>query len=599
MSLIVSLLKTSPMTDRWLVFNSLFPVLWIVVVATVLALVFVWLEWKKDYPFKLLRSFAQIVAVASVTILILRPAIKKEYDGKQTILLTPNFSREQVDSLLSLYPKSKLIRTSGTVAYRDAGVEDVLDEITGVIYVAGDGFNPAELDEISGKEFIYVSSPKPNGIVSIIPEQQPRVNQITEIHVGVNGDAAKILVKSPGRIEDSVQVNQKTGASVLRIRPKQAGQFLYSIITKDQNGSVIEQQPLPLDVLPEQKLRILILQDYPTAEVRYLKNFLADRGHTITLRYQLSRNIYRHEFANSEQKKINRIESEMLSDFDLVVADADVLKKISAGERKQLTTSLRQGLGLLILFNESPQQNKSLDDVLGISFVATKTDTAYVPIVSGTTTMVRTLGATALPEESFTPLLQTADRKILSGYRFHGIGKSGFNVTTETYRFLIEGNEGAYAAIWTPLLSQLSRKKQENFSIHILTEQPIYTDEPVSIEILAASGKPSLIADSMRIALTEDVLIDDRWIGKAWFDKPGWHTLTKPGDSTVVNLYVYKNDELKSVRLHNQQRLNSLRQVSKDRQPVGASVSYEPISSAWFFISFLIAAGFLWLSPKL
>jgi hypothetical protein len=587
------------MTDRWLVFNSLFPVLWVVVAATVLALVFVWLEWKKDSRFKVLRSLAQIVAVASVAILILHPSIKKEFDGKQTILLTPNFNREQVDSLLSLYPKAKLIRTSGAVAYRDADAEDVLDEITGVIYVAGDGFSPAELDEIPEKEFVYVSSSRPNGIVSIIPGQQPRVNQITEIHVRVNGNAAKVLVKSPGKIEDSTLVDQKNGSSVLRIRPKQAGLFLYSILTKDQNGSVIEQQPLPLDVLPEQKLRILILQDYPTAEIRYLKNFLADRGYAITLRYQLSRNIYRHEFANSEQKKINRIDNKVLSEFDLVIADADVLKKLSAAERKQLTTSLRQGLGLLILFNESPHQNKSLDDVLGISFIATKTDTAYLPINPGTTTMVRTLGATALSEGSFTPLLQTSDKKILSGYRFHGIGKSGFNLTTETYRLLIEGNEAAYAAIWTPLLSQLSRKEQENFSMRILTQQPIYIDEPVSVEILAASGKPSLIADSMHIPLTEDVLIDDRWIGKTWFDEPGWHTLTIPEDSTRVNLYVYKNEELKSVRLNNQQKLNSLRKASKDVQSTVVSVSYEPISSAWFFMSFLIAAGFLWLSPKL
>jgi hypothetical protein len=587
------------MTDRWLVFNSLFPVLWVVVAALVLALVFVWLEWKKESRFRLLRSLAQIVAVASVAILILRPAIKKEYDGKQTILLTPNFDREQVDSLLSLYPKAKLIRTSSAVTYRDAEAQNALDEITGSIYITGDGLSPSELDEIPKKEFVYVSSSQPNGIVSIIPDQQPRINQTAVIHVRVNGNATKVLVKSPGKIEDSVLIDQKNGFADLRIRPKQAGQFLYSILTKDQNGSVIEQQPLALDILSEQKLRILILQDYPTSEVRYLKNFLADRGHAITLRYQLSRNIYRHEFANSEQKKINHIESGMLSDFDLVVVDADVLKKISAGERKQLTTSLHLGLGLLILFNESPQQNKSLDDVLGISFVSTKTDTAYIPIVPGTTTMVRTLGATARSEESFTPLLQTADKKILSGYRFHGIGKSGFNLTTETYRFLIEGNEGAYTAIWTPLLSQLSRKKQENFSIRILTQQPIYTNEPVAFEVLAASGKPSLIADSVRIPLTEDVLIDDRWIGKTWFDEPGWHTLAIPEDSTRVNLYVYKDDELRSVRLNTQQKLNSLRQVSNDSQAAGGSISYEPISSVWFFMVFLMAAGFLWLSPKL
>jgi hypothetical protein len=598
MSSIVSLLKTFPMTDRSLVFHSLFPEIWVLIAAVTLAIVFVTLEWKKDSRFKLLRSFAQLVAVASVALLILRPSIRKEYDGNQTIILTPNFKREKVDSLLSLYPNAQLKRTKQAGDYRDAQVIDALDEIRGATYVIGDGFNAAELDEIPAKQFDYIPGPQATGIISVVTEQ-PRVNQTSKIQVRVNGSAKTVVIKSPGRAEDSITVVGDKSWSQLKIRPKQAGQFLYSIITKDEKGVVVEEQPLALNILPEQKLRILILQEYPTSEVRYLKNFLADRGHAITLRYQLSRNIYRHEFANSEQKKISRIDSESLSGFDLAVVDSDVLKKLSMGERKQVSNSIRSGLGLLVLFNESPQTNKSFDDVIGVSFAPARTDTAYLPIVPGATTVVRTLGATALTEESFTPLLQTTDKKILSGYRYHGLGKSGFNLVTETYRFLIEGNETIYAAIWSPLLSELARKKQENFSIRILTPEPIYANEPVSIEILAASGQPSLMSDSVSIPLTEDVLIDDRWIGKTWFGESGWHTLTIPEDSTKVNLYVYKKDELKAVRLVNQQKLTSFRNSSNKGTSINSVTGYEVISPVWFFMTFLIAAGFLWLSPKL
>lgn len=586
------------MTDRWLVFNSLFPVTWVIVAGVIVTVIAVVLEWKKNSRFRFLRLFAQVIVVFSIVVLILRPAVKREYDGNQTILLTENFARPQVDSLLARLPKAQLARTAKVSPYRNAQLITALNDLNGVIYVVGDGLTPGELDEIPEKQFTHLSSSSPKGIISVVSEEA-RVNQLTNIHVRVSGEAnEKVLIKSPGKIEDSVSIT-KNDYSTLKIRPKQAGQFLFSILTKDKNGSIVEEQPLALEVLPEQKLRILILQEFPTAEVRYLKNFLADRGHSITLRYQLSRNIFRHEFANSDQKKINRVDNETLSAFDLAVVDSDVLKKLSAAERKQLSNSLRQGLGVLVLFNESPQQTKSADDLPGISFVATKTDTAYLSITSGATTMVKTLGATAQPNESFVPLLQTSDRKVLSGYRYHGLGKVGINLVTETYRFLIEGHENTYASIWSPLLTSLSRKKQENFSVKILTPQPIYPNEPVAVEILSASGKPSLLAEDTAIPLTEDVLIDNRWLGKTWFDEPGWHTLTIPEDSTRVNVYIYTNDELKSARLQNQRKLNALRKIPAVTQANNKVVESEPISLVWFFILFLVASGFLWLSPKL
>jgi hypothetical protein len=587
------------MTDPWLVFNSSFPPVWIVVAATALALVFMWFEWKKDSRFKLLRVFAQIVVIVAVALILLRPSVRKEFDSNHTILLTRNFDRKIVDSLIAKHPGAKLKRTSEADNYRAAQTSAIVDAVSGITYVVGDGLTPAELDEIPDRTFTYIPSETQTGIVSITSEQ-PRVNQITKIYVQVNDDKAKrILIKGPGKTEDSVLVNQDQTVSTLQIRPKQAGQFLYSILTKDQNGAVIDQEPLALDVLPEQKIRLLILQEYPTAEVRYLKNFLADRGHAITLRYQLSRNVYRHEFANSEQKKINRLDTETLSNFDLVVIDSDVLRKIPSGERKQVETSLRQGLGLLVLFNESPQQTKSTDGIPGVAFAVTKSDTAYVPIISGTTTMVRTLGASAQSNEAVVPLLKTAEKKILTGYRYQGLGKSGFNLTTETYRFLIEGNENVYAAIWSPLLSAIARKKQERFALRIMTQQPIYPNEPISVEILSASGKPSLIADSTRVPLTEDVLIDDRWLGKTWFNEPGWNKLMIPEDSASVNLYIYPNGDLNVARINNQKKLNSFRQTTVENESTQITTGYEPISPIWFFVIFLIAAGFLWLSPKL
>ena len=589
------------MTDRWFVTNSLFPVVWVIAGATLLAGISIWLEWKKNSRFRLIRCFAQLILLLALSLLLIRPAIRTEYDGEHSIILTSNFDRQVADSLIRVYPNAQLKRTAATRSYRDAEVVGSLSqELNESSIVLGDGISLADLDAVPDNKFIYLGGTKPFGITSIT-HQQPVANQITQLQIGVNAKSdGQLLIKSPGGIEDSTTLAKGRSSSRLNIRPKQPGQFLYSIIIKDGNGSVVDEQPLALDILPEKKLRILILQDYPTSEVRYLKNFLSARGHGLTLRYQLSLNIFRHEFANTEQKKINRIDNETLSEFDLALIDSDILKKMSTSERKQLNTSVRNGLGLLILFNESPQQRKSFEEVLNISFATTKTDTAYVSVQPGTTTMVRTHASTAQPRNGMVPLLQTADKKILSGYSYNGIGKAGFNLLTETYRFIIQGNESTYAALWTPLLSKLSRKQQQQFSINILTTKPFYANEPVSIEILAARGKPTLIADDKKVTLTEDVLIDDRWIGKTWFKESGWHTLKTPEDSTHLNVYVYNENELSSIRITEQQRFNTIRQTSGDVAAIkNASVVYKPVSPAWFFFTILLAAGFLWLAPKL
>src|SRR5688572_4717112 len=108
------------MIDRWLVTNSFFPVVGVVAVATLLAGIFVWLEWRKNSRFRFIRCAAQVVGITALALLLIRPAIRTEYDGQHSILLTSNFDKRVADSLINIYPKAQIKRTKAAQDYRDA-----------------------------------------------------------------------------------------------------------------------------------------------------------------------------------------------------------------------------------------------------------------------------------------------------------------------------------------------------------------------------------------------------------------------------------------------------------------------------------------------
>ncbi len=86
---------------------------------------------------------------------------------------------------------------------------------------------------------------------------------------------------------------------------------------------------------PQKPYNILFLQRYPTFETQYLKRFLA-REHALVMRYQLSRNAYRYDYANHAAQNTDRLTTDVLRTFDLVFIDSDVLHALPAGETQAL-----------------------------------------------------------------------------------------------------------------------------------------------------------------------------------------------------------------------------------------------------------------------
>jgi hypothetical protein len=423
-----------------------------------------------------------------------------------------------------------------------------------------------------------------------------QVNQTATLSGVVNIKGSTTLVlEGPSGQKDSV-VLQGTGEKSfsLSFQAQQTGLFSYSIILRDSITSKTEGQ-LPIEVTPEKKLNILIVQKYPSAEVRYLKNFLAEKGHELIVRSQISKNDFHYEFSNREAARINRFTTETLNEFDLVLIDSESLYGFSVSELKSIEQSLKEGLGVIVLMNEVDFKKKL--PLLNTSLAQYPKDTVHLS-VRKQRLVLPALAASVQSGSAITPLTTSATR-ILSGYRNEVSGKIGFQLLHETYRLLLEGKENEYAALWSPLLESTTRFASQPFKIKINNLFPYYQDEPLSISVIATAGDPELKSNTTMLPLQEDVLIDNYWQATTWTGKPGWHSFTTQ-DSTAFHYYVSPEYEWNALRTAQQQRQhqsNSSSSIAKNKSTL--TIEHKLISSLWFFMIFLLASGFLWLAPKL
>jgi|GEM_PF-654476 len=578
--------------------QPLFP-LWAIFLGAALLLAFlVWKEIGRKSRFLLARIVAVVFMILSIVAWLLQPtqALRKETAG--IILLTKNYDRTKVDSLVKKYPKLTILRLNDAVDFENViaiQAYEWSDYKSEIAFILGDGL-PFYEEEIINGPYTFIPSKLPIGITQLETPVDGHIGQMAMISGTINiPGRTTLILQGPGQAEDSVTLK---GAGLksfsLSFQSQQAGLFQYALVTRDSLNIETESK-IPIEVKPEEKLSILFVQKYPTAEVRYLKNFLAEKGNAITVRSQISKTNFHYEYSNQESIRIDRLTPEILETLDLVFLDSESLNGLSPSELKTLEQACREGLGAIILLNST--DTKSKIPLLNASTTTYAQDTVRLKGTSTNFVLPATpvsIAATSV----ITPVVVSSNRT-LSGFVNLGAGKVGFQLLHETYRLLLEGKINDYANVWSPLLESITRLKMQHFKIQIENQFPYYTDEPLSISVIAANEDPILKNENTTIPLQEDVIIDDFWHATTWADKAGWHQL-QTQDSTQLNYFVSSADEWQTLRVTNQHKQHQSRSTSYSEKTQRELISIaKPISPLLFFITFLLSSGFLWLAPKL
>ncbi|HEU5291618.1 MAG TPA: hypothetical protein VFU05_13305 [Cyclobacteriaceae bacterium] len=574
---------------------------WLIALVTIPLFSFLfWKELRRKHKFLTFRIVALVLILISVLGLLFKPGYVKSINSTGFVLLTPGYEEKQVDSLLMMQPGLGALHLPETKGYRGSraltSYQNLAELDNEILFIMGEGLPPFALELMDVKKFQFIASQKPNGIIQLNFQEVSRANQFNNINGLVNSPAEAILTLfGPGGKEDSIIV-KKIGIAPfsLKFKPKQPGLDQYSLQYRDAYG--IQSGQIPVVAEEEQKLSILFLQKFPSFEVRQLKNFLAENGHRLALRYQVSKNNYRVEFANVSSIRTSPLTSSVLQQFDLVIVDSDGLESLSTSEKNILEESIHDGLGLMILSNKAAENDKLRERFLPIEMKRTLKDTAYINFSTKPYTLP-VLPLQLIESSSVYPVTRKRDR-ILSAYCYNGFGKSSIQLLQETYRIALEGNLDDYASIWSPLVEKTAKKKDEQVRIKLNNSFPSYEDEPLTVEIITTDESVSARNDMETIPLMEHVTIDNLWSGKIWAGKPGWHEFV--ADSARLNYFVSDPSEWKTLRISNQLKLNELASLNRAEtsQP---DIFYQrkPISVSIFYVLFLAAAGFLWLAPKI
>jgi len=561
-----------------------------------LTVLFLWLEWQRKRNLRTLRLLAVVVMMTMAAAVLLRPVVTS---GKSAsvLLLTSGYDKNKVDSLLQQHTGLQLWHLAGAVPYKGSTLlpnRDLAVKGNAIRFVTGNGLAATDLALCHEKTFTFIPNQPAEGIASLSIAQPVLAHHSATIDGQFYNSAGKkwIVIKGPGNKEDSTSIAGKGWQPFqLSVTPRQKGEWLYTLTVLDSIHQ-LQEEKLPVYVETDKPLRLLFVQEFPTFETQYLKNYLARAGHQLILRYQLSKTIFRFEYANRKPTQINKLTRDILGETDLLIIDGGALQKLTASERKAVKESVHAGLGALVLPLVAKTKH---EDLFPFDLTPTKTDSATVTLQTKAVTLPA-LPARIRNNAGVQPLVQNKSG-ILTGYTFAGAGKLGVQLLQETYRLSLSGDSTGYGALWSPIVEKMSRRGTQTASVQITTPFPWYPDEPIQTTLLSAQPNPTLLADSIKIPLREDTRLDDVWHGQLWAGKPGWHILD-PNQASGLHYYVSAPGSWETMR-QNSQRGQNLRASITDRANSETVQVQQEIPVLYFFVVFVMAAGFLWIAPKL
>lgn len=548
-------------------FNAQVPASVVITVAVLLFAIFSWLEWKRQARFFYARLIALLIAILSLMAFVLRPAYSTNSDSAGVIVLTPGYNKFSADSLKKIYQHYHVLATEQL-----DNINQLIAHKDQIRFVLGVGL-PAYVLPDSG--FNFLASLLPTGITQLQVPAKLIANRNASLGGVWHGKPGTITLIGPEGKIDSTSVS--AGSFQLSFIPQQPGKFLYEL---EIDG---KKELLPLEIHAPRPLDVLILQQYPSAEIRYLKNFLIDQGHRVVVRTQISKNNFRFEFGNRAPATLSRITAEVLNDFDLLVL-ANESAVLDAGA---IQDALRTGLGVLWL----PSENELGKPPLGFEFVKVNADTALVNFEDQTVT----LSAWPVNARKDFAIIKNKNR-VLAGYKRLGAGKVGYQLLTETYPLIAKGQAKIYNHVWTNVVETLSRISAQTTSIKIINTFPVYPDEPLNIEVLATN--PEVYLDSTQLPLHEHEVIDNLWSTTAWAKEKGWHQLLSATDSVTTNFFIPDFNSWVALRAANLQKATK-EKAGGSLKFEADKLSYKTVSPILFFVLFVLAIGFLWLAPKL
>ena len=557
--------------------------------------VFLWKEWPERKlargRVKILVSFLGLTALA---LMVLGPAIPAKASLGKGILISQGHRPEALDSLRALYGR---IPVEAYVPGQTLGPLGKVDSL----FVLGQGPEAFDRWQLQSRSINFLGGPVPMGLVDIVHPHSFYLGETLSVQAEFQepGQGHMAFLRDPaGNPLDSVAL----GAGgrqyfTLGARPKARGLFVYSLEVRDQEGTTVAMEPLPVDIKEPRSLDILVLERFPSFEGKYLKNFLAQRGHRLLVRSQLSRGRYKYEAFNRERARFRGFGPESLADFDLILMDGGTYLGLGRSDKAALEGALREhGIGLLIL----PEGPLFTAAVGSSPFRFAAEDRTTVRLEPGSQRLEKYPYAF---QEEFPLQIINIGGTTVAGYMPMEKGRVATTLVRDSYQWILGGKGELYATLWTGILDATVPGQGTWAEWKALDPLP-RVDAPFEFELWTPLELPMVKSgNGASIPLIQAYGSPTQWQGRLYPKKAGWNHLELPGDSLPpYSLYVFDKGERSAMGQAKRLEANVAHYgQSKTFGPLGKAVAKRPtpLSPFWFFVPWLLALGWLWLEPKI
>ncbi|WP_210462194.1 hypothetical protein [Rufibacter roseolus] len=594
------------------------PLPFLLVLAALLGAWFSWLAVRRPDRRRLFwRLLATWGVVACLVLLLAPPKITRTYNASEAILLTESYQTDTLNALLKRLRPKPQVYAFGVTVEKARQVTDLASfrrqhPSVRTLHVLGYGLPAEELAMLYSLRLISHLSILPAGVLTASWPQEITLGDAIPVQGRFHGSSEKKLalyLHAAGQPRDSVEIRKGVDQTFfLRFTPKTAGQFVYTLRWKDEDDS-LHQENLPVVVKAPRQLNVLLLSSAPSFEGKFLKNALAQRGHSVAVRNQVSQGIYNTEWVNFPVQNLNRLTPALLQKFDVVLLDDLTLQRLGAQEKQALQQAVRQqGLGVLTAISQkSPKPMDFFTEGVfrPISEKPSRIGAVRWPQQTSAQAVLPLSNIVLQPKEGQQPLAweQNPTQALVVRSR-KGLGQVGISLLPETFPLALEGKETLYQLYWASVLTALAKPEEANPITWLTISKPFQEQQPITFLAAAPLSKASFLAETyggQKPAVYENTDVKDAAYtqGMIYPQVAGWHTL-KLNEKTEASVYVHPAAGWRTQFLQMQQK--AFLQVSSQSTagPQAQMTEQEEPISLWIIGSVLVALlGYLWLEEKL
>ncbi len=579
-------------------------VVWNYIIVTLSALLLVFLLWKEmTRPVKLRlwwRIFATVTAVVSlacIAIPVTYTSTQNITAGKKIILLTEGWNKDSLDKLLTTGGNADTFSLDHFSASK-LGAAKLVD-------VLGYGLSNSQLALLNNKPLVFHSSKLPDGIVDA--SWKRTINQGEKLVVqgtynNISNKAITLYLSAFDSNVDSVLITPSTKQNFqLQTVPKHSSRAVYSLVAFT-GKQVQESNPVPFEVQPSVHLKVLVLSSAPNFENRFLKNWLYQNNYAVVTRTGVSKAKYERSFLNTSAINTDNISASLLAQFDVVISDEDELNRLSKNELGNVKNAVENGLGLIIQADSMLNENAFFSRFFPLMASHTSDKKEVQLYFSGQ-------ASSLLQEQPFfirtqpntQVLIKDSAANSFSNLALYSKGKIALTTLSNTYSLLLQNRQDDYYQLWSMLLQKTAKQIKEEEQWSVETAMP-NIHQQITLHLQTNKTASFGLIGSTKIYLKQNAALPFIWSGTYWPSKAGWHTVSAANGQPFY-WYVFNNGHYKSVlatdKIAATKHYATLHPKPYANEATTAFPVKHTIPKIYFFLLFLMAAGWLWFEIKL